>query len=327
MPQPPFDPRRRRLLQALGALPAIAPALARSDPLETARTHLYRWPTPANGDALVGRTHVSIVRDGETLHHVARRFDLGYWDILLANPDKDFWLPGDGTPVIVPRRFILPDTPRQGIVINAPELRLYYYGEDGRHVDSHPIGIGRQDWGTPLGTARVTEKIPQPAWYPPASIRAEAAARGERLPREVPPGPDNPLGAYALILDLPGYLIHGTNRPAGVGMRVSHGCVRLYPEDIAALFPQVPRGAPVHLVHQPVKTAWSQGRLWVEAHPLPTDQDYTAKDLRFSERERNAHATRISNEALERGHLVDRNRVAAVLERPTGVPTPVTGYD
>ncbi|MCS4502762.1 hypothetical protein KBTX_00055 [wastewater metagenome] len=331
MPHTPPDAERRRILQAMAGLLLAGPALARGAGEESGdrRQHLYEWTLPSGDSALVGRAHVTQVRDGETLHDVARRFDVGYWDIILANPDVDFWLPGTGQPVIIPRRFILPDTPREGIVINAPELRLYFYppvGDDSRQrVITHPIGIGRQDWSTPLGSTSVSGKIDGPAWYPPASIRAEARAKGESLPRRVPPGPDNPLGAYALRLAMPGYLIHGTNRPAGVGMRVSHGCVRLYPEDIASMFPQVPRDTPVRIVHQPLKHTWARGRLWVEAHPLPMTDDFTASDLQFTADERRRFEERITATALARGQLPDRGRLADVLERPTGIPTPVTG--
>ncbi len=320
---PPPDPTRRRLLKALAAAITAGPAISSAD----GREHLWRFPLSDGDERLVGDNHIALTGEDETLHDVARRFDVGYWDILLANPGVDFWLPGNGTPVVIPRRYILPDAPRRGIVINAAELRLYYYpdrSDSEREVITHPIGIGRQDWGTPAGHATVTEKIPQPAWYPPASIRAEAAAKGESLPRVVPPGADNPLGEYALILDLPGYLIHGTNRPAGVGMRVSHGCVRLYPEDIATLFPRVERGTPVRIVNQPIKHTWNAGQLWVEAHPLPATEDYTSEDLRFGDAERRRLARALTSIAISHGQLPDRGRLRTLLERPSGVPTAIT---
>lgn len=229
---------------------------------------------------VVGRVQAARVYEGDTLVDIARRYDVGYWDIVLANPGVDVWIPEPGSFVRIPRRFILPNAPYQGIVINLAELRLYYFpeavGDGPRHVITHPVGIGRLDWSTPLGVAAVVEKIPRPTWYPPASIRAERRASGEPLPAIVPPGPDNPLGAYALILDIPGYLIHGTNRPAGVGMRVSHGCIRLYPEDIAALFQSVPRKTPVRIVNQPFKLAWHEGALFAEVQPMPAEDDYVS---------------------------------------------------
>ncbi|MGD8709373.1 MAG: L,D-transpeptidase family protein [Ectothiorhodospiraceae bacterium] len=227
---------------------------------------------------VVGTIQETTAGADDTLLDIARREDLGYWDIVLANPGVDVWLPGEGTRVSLPRRFILPDAPREGIVVNVPEMRLYYYPPRSENspgkVITHPVGIGRQDWDTPLGLTKVTDKIPKPTWYPPASIRKAATKKGKTLPPVVPPGPDNPLGEYVLVLDRKGYLIHGTNRPAGVGMRVSHGCMRLYPEDIASLFPRIPRGTPVRIVNQPIKTTWHRKELLAETHPLPADDDY-----------------------------------------------------
>jgi L,D-transpeptidase ErfK/SrfK len=177
---------------------------------------------------------------------------------------------------VLPTRYILPDTPREGLVLNIAELRLYYYpkaGVDGeRVVYTYPVSIGRMDWKTPLGITRVTGKETDPAWRPPASIKAEHAAQGDILPDVVPGGPDNPLGRHALRLALPSYLIHGTNRPHGIGMRVTHGCVRMYPEDIEGLFGMVPVGTPVRLIDQPVKVGRINGHWLVEAHePLEED--------------------------------------------------------
>jgi len=183
----------------------------------------------------------------------------------------------DNTEVLLPGRFILPQAPRDGIVLNVPEMRLYYYPErcapEGPcQVASYPVSIGQMDWRTPLGTTRVTAKVENPSWIPPESIRLEAQASGRTLPDVVPPGPDNPLGAYALYLDLPGYRIHGTNRPYGVGMRITHGCVRMYPEDIEVLFSAVRLGTRVEIVNQPVKFGWSGATLYMEVHP-PLEED------------------------------------------------------
>ncbi|MFM2095614.1 MAG: hypothetical protein RIS70_2738, partial [Planctomycetota bacterium] len=169
--------------------------------------------------------------------------------------------------------------PRRGIIVNVAELRLYYFpvqsGEPqpgvpagAQRVITHPISVGRMDWSTPIGTTTVTGKTANPSWYPPQSIRDEHAARNDILPRIVPPGPDNPLGAHALRLGLPGYLIHGTNKPSGVGMRVTHGCIRMFPEDIESFFKIVPTGTVVQIVNQPVKLGWmADGSLYIESHP------------------------------------------------------------
>ena len=232
----------------------------------------------ADGSEVVGGVQVIKARYEDTFVALARTYDVGYEALRQANPDVDPWLPGEGTEIVIPTRFVLPRAPHTGIVINIAELRLYYFpashgtapdGADpnGRQVITHPISIGQMDWSTPLGTTTVVRKVVNPSWYPPKSIREEHAAENDILPRVVPPGPDNPLGKYKLSLGLPGYLIHGTNKPAGVGMRVSHGCIRLFPEDIEALFKIVPVGTPVHIVNQPAKLGWgSDGGLYLEAH-------------------------------------------------------------
>lgn len=235
----------------------------------------YVYTLPESGDAVVGEVTVVTAREGETLLDIARRYKVGYEEIRLANPKVDTWLPGEGTRVVVPTQYVLPAAPREGIVVNVPEMRLYYYpkprpGEAAR-VLTYPISVGRGDWETPLGVTEIVRKDKDPAWRPPASIRAEHAAQGDPLPKVVPPGPANPLGGYALRLGLPEYLIHGTNKPWGIGMKVTHGCMRLYPEDIDALFHSVAVGTQVHLVHQPVKAGWRDGRLFLEVHPSQID--------------------------------------------------------
>jgi L,D-transpeptidase ErfK/SrfK len=222
----------------------------------------------APGQDLIGETTVIRARYEDTFVSLARTHNVGFEALRRANPDVDAWLPGEGTQIVVPAQFVLPRAPRRGIVINVAELRLYYFPDgDGGRVVTHPISIGRMDWATPLGSTSVVSKVAKPSWYPPESIRAEHAARNDPLPPVVPPGPDNPLGDHALRLGLPGYLIHGTNRPSGVGMRVTHGCIRMFPEDIEALFNVVASGTQVHIVNQPYKLGWSDGGLYLEAHP------------------------------------------------------------
>lgn len=209
----------------------------------------------------------------DTFVALARKYNLGFNELVEANPGVDPWLPGEGTEVILPTQFILPNAPRVGVVINLPELRLYYFpdGEEGR-VITHPISIGRMDWGTPLGVTSIQSKVMNPTWYPPQSIRDEHEADNRPLPAVVPPGPDNPLGNHALRLGLPGYLIHGTNKPSGVGMRVTHGCIRMFPEDIEALFKTIPVGTPVRIVNQPIKLGRNGADFYVEAHPPLTEK-------------------------------------------------------
>ena len=228
------------------------------------------YELPPEGNDVVGALTVIRARSDDTLIEIARRHGLGYEDIVRANPEVDTWLPGEGTEVVLPTRYVLPPGPRRGLILNLAEYRLYYFPEAGAGetplVMTYPISIGRMDWETPLGRTSVIAKVTDPAWYPPASVRAEHAAAGDPLPRIVPAGPDNPLGRHAMRLGLPSYLIHGTNRPAGVGMRVSHGCIRMFPEDIAYLFDEVGIDTPVRIINVPVKMGWNGDELLVEVH-------------------------------------------------------------
>jgi len=221
--------------------------------------------------------HIQTVYE-DTLYDLARRYSLGSEELIRVNPGVDPWLPGVGKAVLVPGRHILPDGPREGIVINIAEHRLYYYPKPERHqpqqVITYPVSIGKMDWRTPLGETRVIAKQKNPWWTPTESVRAEHAKDGDILPARVPPGPDNPLGDHALRLAAGKgtYLIHGTNNPIAVGLAVTHGCIRMYPEDINALFPQVAVGTRVWIVNEPVKVAWIDGELLLEAHP-PVDAE------------------------------------------------------
>ncbi|MCP3660912.1 MAG: L,D-transpeptidase family protein [Gammaproteobacteria bacterium] len=230
------------------------------------------YPLPDENNDVIGETLTVKSRYEDTLSDIARLHDLGYREITQANPDVDPWLPGEGTEVTIPTQFILPPGPRKGIVINLAELRLYYYPPGEKQVITHPLGIGREGWSTPIGDSRITRKQRNPTWIPPASIRREQAARGIELPKVVAAGPNNPLGEYAIYLGMPGYLIHGTNRPYGVGLRVSHGCIRLYPEDIRSLYEQIPIDTAVSIINEPYKAGWHQGELFVEAHVPLSEQ-------------------------------------------------------
>ncbi|MFZ2170810.1 MAG: L,D-transpeptidase family protein [Methylococcaceae bacterium] len=234
----------------------------------------YNLPE-TSGDRVVassGEDTASITVDhDQTLLDVARQFNLGQSEIVTLNPKLDRWLIKKGTVVRLPNRRILPDTPHEGITLNIAEYRMYYYpANQPGIVKSYAHGIGRQDWKTPLGKTKVAKKVKDPSWHPPESIRREHAANGDPLPVVVPPGPNNPLGAYALHLALPGeYRIHGTdvNKIYGIGMQITHGCVRMYPEDIEALYNSVPIGTSVYIVKQPIKVGWLNNTLYIEAHP------------------------------------------------------------
>jgi len=227
----------------------------------------------------------------DTLYDLARHYSLGSEELIRVNPGVDPWIPGADKTVLVPGRHILPSGPREGVVINIAEHRLYYYPKPKPHqpqqVITYPVSIGKMDWRTPLGDTRVIAKQKDPWWTPTESVRAEHAKDGDILPARVPPGPDNPLGDRALRLAAGQgtYLIHGTNNPIAVGLAVTHGCIRMYPEDINALFPLVAVGTKVRIVNEPVKVAWVDGELLLEAHP-PVDalgQSYEPDVDRFSE--------------------------------------------
>lgn len=236
---------------------------------------------PPEGEDVIGEMITVTARYEDTLPAIAEQYGIGYREITAANPELNPWLPGEGTVVHVPRRFILPPGERKGIVLNLPELRLYYYPEGTNTVVTYAMGIGREGWNTPEGDMRILSAIKDPTWTPPQSIRDEYAAEGIALERVVPPGPDNPLGKYKFPLSLPGYLIHGTNKPMGVGMRVSHGCIRLYPKDIEELYGMKPIGQRVRIVKLPYKAGWSQGRLFLEAH-RPLSEEYEQSGLELT---------------------------------------------
>jgi L,D-transpeptidase ErfK/SrfK len=262
--------RRGRFSSAAAALLGFL-ALAGTVP---ARATVY---TLANrDDPVVGQDKSVVTVYEDTLYDLARKFSLGSEELIRVNPAVDPWLPGAGKTLVVPDRHILPPAPREGIVVNLPEHRLYYYPKPKRggpiEVITYPVSIGKMDWRTPLGLTRVTAKQKNPVWYPPESVRKEHAEAGDPLPASVPSGPDNPLGFFAMRLAAGNgtYLIHGTNNPIAVGLAVTHGCIRMYPDDVAALFPLIPVGTPVRLINEPIKVAWVDGELLLEAHP-PVD--------------------------------------------------------
>ncbi|MFZ1864987.1 MAG: L,D-transpeptidase family protein [Polyangiales bacterium] len=275
---------------------------------------------PGSLDEVVGSpTSVAASRE-DTLLDIARRYDIGQEEILMANPSVDRWLPEDGAKVTLPTAYILPRAERKGLVLNVPEMRLYYYpprtfGEPGL-VQTYPVSIGRMDWATPLGITRIVEKIKDPSWRPPDSITAERAADGEKLPNVVPPGPDNPLGKFALRLGLPGYLIHSTNKPYGVGMRVTHGCVRMYPEDMESLYPLISVGTQVTIVNQPIKLGWLGDVLYIEIH-APLEEEKAERGLK----ERVLDLLKAESEI--RRLVLDDSALAKALKLHNGIPMPI----
>ncbi|KAA6187496.1 L,D-transpeptidase family protein [Thiohalocapsa marina] len=228
-----------------------------------AGAELYRLASVS--DSVIGVPFYVKTDAEHTLLDIGRHFGAGYDEMQQANPNVDMWVPGDDADVLVPDFHVLPSTPREGLVMNLAEKRMYFF-RSATEVETFSVGIGREGWETPVGTYSIIEKIKDPTWTPPASIRKEHAEAGDPLPAVVPAGPDNPLGAFAMRLSNPSYLIHGTNKPWGVGMPVSHGCTRMYPEDIERLFGKVATGTPVRIVDEPYKVGWLGDFLYLEVN-------------------------------------------------------------
>jgi L,D-transpeptidase ErfK/SrfK len=273
--------------------------------------------------SVVGEPQIVFATEENTFSDLAREYGLGYDELVAANPEIDPWLPGDGTPVLLPTQFVLPDVPREGIVLNIASKRLFYFpaAEEGKPqtVLTYPIGIGRVGWETPLGSASVVAKARDPSWYVPASVRRENRELGYDDPAVVPPGPDNPLGKYVLKLDLPGYLIHGTNQPYGVGMRVSHGCVRLYPENIELLYELVALGEPVMIINEPYLAGQHNGEFYFEAHEPLVD------DLISVEDHMQAIFAALQEEDVDGSDALDQEHLRAIAASALGIPVKVAG--
>lgn len=222
----------------------------------------------------VGEMKTWSAKHEDTFIELARKNNLGFVEMRAANPGIDPWLPGEGTKIIVPSMHLLPNAPRKGIVINLPEMRLFYYPSNGAPPSVYPIGIGREGLNTPEGSTKVMSKIVGPVWRPTPRMREEDPT----LPASVPPGPENPLGTHALYLGWSQYRIHGTNKPYGIGRRTSSGCIRMYPEGIIDLFNQVSEGTDVTVVNQPIKLGWVGDELLLEAHTSVEQADQVEMD-------------------------------------------------
>jgi L,D-transpeptidase ErfK/SrfK len=309
------------------APPPVVKELPPPVPQLPAPNATHRFEVEAGSD-LVGYVQKTVVGKEDTLPDIARRFDVGYEEILMANPGVDPWLPGVGREVVVPTQFVLPAAPHEGVVVNVAAMRIFYYpphkkGEP-QIVFTHPIGIGKAGWKTPEGTAKIISRVKDPVWVVPKSVRNEHAEDGEKLPAQVPAGPDNPLGAYEFRLNWPSYLIHGTNKPYGVGMRSSHGCIRLYPEDIAVFFDLIPIGTKVTVVNQPYVFGWRDGTLYLQAYTVMED------DSRDWNKNRQALLTKLLNPKLQKkigdhDNEIDWQRIGDLAHTPRAVPVPITG--
>ncbi|HET7755918.1 MAG TPA: L,D-transpeptidase family protein [Steroidobacteraceae bacterium] len=306
-PPPPAPP--------VPAAPALPP------PVATERFEL------APGQDIVGVVQMVTAGKDDTLTDIARRFNVGYDEILRANPKVDPWLPGEGREIVVPTQFILPNAPHQGIVINIAAMRIYYY-PPAKHgepqvVLTHPIGIGKVGWSTPQGVTKIVRRQKDPTWRVPVSVRKEHHDNGEDLEPVIGPGPDNPLGKYAFYLQWPSYLIHGTNKPAGVGLRSSHGCIRLYPEDIEQLYNMVPVGTEVRVVNQPFVFGWQGGQLYMQPYGVLEDD---TRDWNKAERAllTRSLATSLQQDLQRHHQQIDWTLVSALAHTPRGVPVAVS---
>ncbi len=298
------------------------PAVLADPPPRQVVTRFFSGGTGDLGtiQTVIGSSRLYLVKAGETFLDIALGEDLGYNELVAGNPGVDPWLPEAGSEVLLPTEWILPRTDFEGIVVNIPEMRLYYYvpspRSDGHSsmVVTYPVGLGQQDWQTPQGEFRIRGKTRNPAWVLPESIKQQRI-RDYGSSEEVIPGghPDNPLGRYRMELTLPTYAIHGTNKNWGVGMQVSHGCVRMYPTDIAALFPMVQVGAKGQFLYQPVKIGLRAGRVMIEVH----EDIYGVMPWPFI----------LAQDLLKEMGLdlqVDRDRLEAALEAATGIPTDIS---
>ncbi|QLF94756.1 L,D-transpeptidase family protein [Pseudomonas sp. ABC1] len=280
------------------------------------RSMALEFPLPPEGEDVVGEIRVVKARYEDTFALIGENNDLGYLEMVAANPGVDPWLPGAGTDIILPTRFILPSGPREGIVINLSEYRMYYYPPGEQVVHTYPLGIGREGWGSPLGNARITAMTPNPAWYPPASIRQEHAEAGDPLPSVVPAGPDNPLGPFKMSLSMPGYLIHGSNKKFGIGMQVSHGCFRMLNENVLELARMVKVGTPVRIIDEPYKLGISGGRVYLEVHaPLPGEGELSLLDKHAKV----ANAL-LREEAMTRNLRLDWEVIRGIIAGEDGLP-------
>ncbi len=374
----------------------------------TAPAEAESFHAPAPGDDLIGVIRHTRAHQEDTLIDIARRFSVGQEEMTMANPTVDRWLPKEGTQVLIPQQYILPNAPRAGIVVNIPEMRLYYFpikpapiparkpvappkpkldpkkpsvaGKPGspsglkpgakvasktpapppkpqappvpkepqfesaslNEVITYPVSMGRMDWRTPIGKTSVVHKQKDPSWTPPASIKREHAAKGDPLPDVVPPGPDNPLGKFAMRLGVAGYLIHGTDaaKADGIGMRVTHGCMRMYNEDIAKLFPLIPVGSPVYLVNQPIKLGYKDGKLYMEVSqpldedvgisPHDPDDNISKEQLQREDDKRSRFLLRLAQSEIEKerektGAEISMEKVHRAVEKPTGIPVVIGG--
>jgi L,D-transpeptidase ErfK/SrfK len=270
----------------------------------------------AKGDDVIGRLRLISLEKGDTLPDIARHFSLGLNAVTATNPGVDIWVPEPGKRIILPQGFILPDAPRKGIVINLAAMRLFQYKEDGESlvVLTYPVGVGTDERPSPTGQMHVERKVIKPTWHVPVSIAKDHRKKGDILPAKVLPGPQNPLGEYALYLSKPTYLIHGTNKPASIGLRATNGCIRLYPEDVKKLYENTPVKTAVNIVDQPYLFGQSNGILYLEAHAQMENLDTVEFDKIYA---------KLKTFEKESGRALDWSKIKNVLVEARGIPVPI----
>ena len=267
-------------------------------------------------DDVIGRLAAIKLSKGDTLPDVARHFGLGINAISAANPRVDVWVPEAGGRIMLPLSFILPDAPRKGIVINLAAMRLFQFKGDSKSlvISTYPVGIGSPERSTPTGQMHVERKVIRPTWYVPASILEDHRKKGDPLPAKVLPGPQNPLGEYALYLNKSGYLIHGTNKPSSVGLKATNGCIRLYPEDVKKLYESTPVKTPVCIVNQPYLIGQRNGVVYMEVH-APLDNLDAVELKRIY--------AKLQNIEKKSARTLDWRRVEKALAEARGIPVPI----
>ena len=275
---------------------------------------------PQPGDDVVGTVQVIEASYEDTFADIGETYHLGYSEMVAANPGVDAWLPGAGSAITLPTQYILPAGAREGIVMNLPEHRLYYYPKDKPVVYTYPIGIGREGWESPVSETRIAVKTPNPGWTPPQSILREHAEAGDPLPAYVPPGPDNPLGPYKLTLSLPGYLIHGSNKNFGIGTRVSHGCFRMLNHNVLELADLVAVGTKVRIIDEPYKLGMHAGRLYLEAHAMISD----VEEVSIVDKHAAVVELISQSELVGDAFIIDWDRVRQVIAAEDGIPTVIS---
>ena len=289
----------------------------------------FRFELQADQD-LVGHVQITTASKEDTLTDIARRFNVGYEEIVRANPGVDPWLPGEGKSIVVPTQFILPMAPREGVIINVAAMRIFYFPAhkpgEAALVYTHPIGIGKVGWKTPEGVTKITHRQKNPIWHVPVSVIKEHKENGEDLDAVIGPGPDNPLGRYAFYLAWPSYLIHGTNKPAGVGLRSSHGCIRLYPEDIESFYDMIPIGTQVRVVNQPFLFGWQDGELYMQATGPLEDDSHDGKQAQADGLPK-AQQARIEKQLKHHDRTLNVELVATLAHEPRGIPVAVSRAD